>query len=133
MKLGPMGRQFLRLVEAHALRYRLPTLMPYIALAMHDRLTEGMARQVLNSRRFREAVRRAEASPNHTFRPPTADELYADGPPDITIGSITEGDRLRIGIDLRPKHALLAGSTGSGKTTAVRAMILAIDRRNHGQ
>lgn len=59
--------------------------------------------------------------------PPEQDELLADGPFDIEIGTLSENG-LRVGIHLlrKVRHILIAGATGTGKTVMLRNLIVAI-------
>ena len=69
---------------------------------------------------------------NFLPRAPTEDELYAEGKPDIELGTLIEGEGLRIGIRLRdrPRNVLIVGGAGSGKTVTCRNLCIAIDRLN---
>jgi hypothetical protein len=61
---------------------------------------------------------RVNPSVNALHRPPTAEQLYANGPPDIEIGTLVDAPDVRFGIRYldRPRAILIAGSAGSGKT-----------------
>ena len=77
-----------------------------------------------------EDIEKLKDLPLLLHRAPRADQLYEMGKPDIEIGSLKEGDHLRFGIRLtkgRVPHTLAAGSTGSGKSTLFRGMIIKID------
>lgn len=75
-------------------------------------------------------IRHLDDFPNHLHRPPTREQLYAAGKPDVELGTLVEGDEsIRFGLRLidRPRHVLIAGATGSGKTTALRNIIINVD------
>lgn len=61
--------------------------------------------------------------PNYLHRVPTANQLYAHGPPDVRLGILVESPDLIFGINFdSPLHIIIAGVTGFGKTTAARAL-----------
>lgn len=69
-------------------------------------------------------------------RYPTNEDLYADGRPDIETGTIRSTD-LRVGFNVDPpRHSLVIGETGTGKSAHLRQQIIALDawsRQNNGK
>ncbi len=73
-------------------------------------------------------IEEAERRPNRLERPPTAEEIYAERWPPIVIGSLAENSEIPIG--LFPEgafHCLFAGTTGAGKTVAMRRTVMATE------
>jgi len=70
--------------------------------------------------------------PNLLHRIPTEEQYGAAGTPDIPLGFLAEEPTLPFGLRMldRPRHVLVAGATGSGKTTAIRLIIRGIDQLN---
>ena len=62
-----------------------------------------------------EIIRYMEDYPNFLHRPPTAEQLYAEGKPDIEVGTLIEGDGLRFGLKLKGSipHLLAAGASNN--------------------
>jgi hypothetical protein len=122
--------QFLEQLRASGLADRDPTLVPYQKLAEAGMLPPGIAKCLLI--RHHEQFERQKDFPNLLHRPPTHEQLYADGKPDVEVGSLIEGEQLRFGIRLcdKPRHVLAAGATGGGKTTLIRNLILGIEALN---
>lgn len=123
-------RTFLAALEHNGLCDRYPELAPYQMLAEMGQLSQSAAAQLLFQ--LQGVIDELEDFPNELHRPPTQDQLYADGKPDIEVGTLIEGDELRFGIRLRGRvpHILAAGAAGSGKTTLLRVMIIAIEKMN---
>lgn len=70
-------------------------------------------------------IQQAIDHPNFLRRPPTVEELYADGPPDIEVGALVHAESVRFGIRLRdrPRNILVSGNAGSGKTTLISNIV----------
>jgi len=124
--------QFLRLVGEHPyLIDRCPELAQYVAMAQYGRMSEGMAKSMLFQ--LEEAIDLSTDYPCFLHRAPREDQLLANGKPEIEFLTLQEGEgELRCGIRLadRPRHMLVAGSTGSGKTTALRNVITRVHEMN---
>jgi chromosomal replication initiation ATPase DnaA len=99
-------------------------------MAEQGMLSESMAKAYLFS--LQDAIEHAKDFPNFLHRPPTQEQLDARGKPDIEVGTLVEGEQARCGIRLKGRvpHILAAGSTGSGKSTLMRAMIHRIEELN---
>ena len=121
----------LKVLDGYGLCDRRPELVQYILLAQCGQLSQDMAKALLFQ--VQEIAEELEDFPCLLHRAPTADQLFSEGPPDFEFFSLVEGeDNLRYGLRLtdRVRHALIAGSTGSGKTTAIRNIIFKIDALN---
>ena len=68
--------------------------------------------------------------PRPLHRPPSRDELYANGPPDIEVGTLVHAPDVRFGLRFRdsPRGVLITGNSGSGKTTLERVIITEADK-----
>jgi hypothetical protein len=73
--------------------------------------------------------------PNLLHRPPTIEELYADGMPELTIGHLIDAPDVPAGIRLagRPRSILVVGNQGAGKTTAIRRVCMQLAACNAQQ
>jgi hypothetical protein len=68
---------------------------------------------------------------NYLSRPPELDEIYPDGMPDLIIGELVENPEVPVGFFLHDNiHTIFAGNSGSGTTTAMYNLVLAVDKRN---
>lgn len=125
--------KLLRVLDEYALCDQYPELAQYQMLAEMGTLSESAAKAILIQ--LQEVIEYQKDFPNLLHRPPTEEQLYADGRPDVEIGELTEGEQLRFGIKFfdRPRHILAAGATGSGKTTFFRTLILAVNKLNEKQ
>jgi len=125
--------QLLAVLQTYGLADRDPQLAQYQMLAESGMLSPGMAKCILID--LQERVEKQKDFPTPLHRPPTREQLYADGRPDVEVGNLVESEQLRFGIRLRdrPRHILAAGATGSGKTTLLRALICGIEALNEQQ
>lgn len=123
-----MGPKAARLLEAIC-RLHLDDRDPHAA-SMRLMAEQGMMDEQtaqLMMMQLEPLIQRQRLSPVYLARPPRADELYADGKPDIICGSLVEALDLSFGLrclNSPPDHTLLLGKTGSGKTTAMRRIII---------
>jgi len=123
----------LNLFEEYSLCDRHPELATYQMLAQMGQLSQNVARGILIQ--IQDLVEHYKDFPCHLHRSPTREQLYADGMPDVEVGTLAEDEQLRYGIKCldRPRHILAAGATGSGKTTLFRTLILAVESLNEKQ
>jgi hypothetical protein len=97
--------------------------------AQRGQVTEFQARAYLNWLERRVQWQIDVFNPLH--RPPEPEQLYADGVPVLELGTLSETPDLRIGLPIHGAvHPIFSGRTGTGKTTAMRRLILAIDAHN---
>lgn len=127
MKRGTACRQLLNLIVELGLDVYGPKarIFAYCRwLVESGKLSDTHAFGILYSETtYIEAMRLA---PDPT-RYPSEEELYAEGRPDIEIGTIPSTD-LRVGFNIDPpRHALVIGETGAGKSTSLRRHVLEID------
>lgn len=120
--MSEIVRRFVYQVERYHLDARHPMLAHACRLARQDLLPDAVARAHLY--RLPALIQSQVDKPNLLPRAPTRAELWQDGPPDIELGHLTESPDVRWGMRLldRPRHALIAGSTGTGKSTLVRSI-----------
>lgn len=131
MSKGYYVQKLLRLIHAYHLDDRHPDeLASVLFMAEHGLLTDDQARAWLL--RIQPWIDELERKPNLLPRAPDADEL---GTFDIEIGELVERPGTRVGIRLldRPRHFLVSGATGSGKTNILRIIIHGIDRLNKNE
>ena len=123
----------LRYFEEYSLCDRHPELATYQMLAQMGQLSQGAARGILIQ--IQDLIEHYKDFPYLLHRAPTFDQLYADGEPDVEVGVLDEDEQLRFGIKFldRPRHVLVAGTTGSGKTTLFRTLILSVNKLNEQQ
>lgn len=113
-------QDLIRAIREHGLHERSTALANLLEAAetgvLSDQLCVGWLQQLQG------AIREQRVRPNLLSKPPDEEQLYADGRPDIELGTLSDTDGLRFGINFksRPRHLLAVGSTGSGKTTALR-------------
>ena len=120
----------LEVMQAYALCDRHPDLAQYEMMAQLGQLSQNMAKVILYQ--LQDVIQESEDFPNFLHRPPSEEQINEEGKPDIEIGNLIEGEQLRFGLRIldRPRHVICAGSTGSGKTTSIRKIILAIHELN---
>ena len=124
-------KMLLAIIAHFALSDRYPQLATYQLMAQMGTLSQDMAKGLLFS--LQGAVDQLADFPCFLHRPPTAEQLYANGPADLEFLTLVEsGEGLRYGLKLldRPRHVIVVGATGAGKTTVIRNIILKIDAHN---
>ncbi|HUX00689.1 MAG TPA: hypothetical protein VMY35_06885 [Phycisphaerae bacterium] len=99
-------------------------------MAEQGMLSESMAHAELFA--LEPDIEHAKDFPNFLHRPPTEEQFYADGKPDIEVGHMVQAEHIRFGVRLLdgPSHCLIAGRTKAGKTTLIRIMIDAVEALN---
>ena len=121
----------LRAIREYRLVDRYPELAQYEMLADMGRLSERMARAILSQ--LQDIIEHCRDFPSFLHRAPAEEQLMAGGPADIEFLTLAEGnEKLRYGIKLldRVRHVLVAGATGSGKTTVIRNIIFGVHEHN---
>lgn len=82
--------------------------------------------------RWQEMIQRAIDFPNVLHEPPDEEQLYADGRPDIEIGTLDNGLRFGIRYTDKARSVICCGAAGSGKTCCIRQMVVQIAKRRNG-
>ena len=121
------AQQLVALIERYRFLRVYPELTHVVWDAVEGRLSDADADHYLAFLQERAAA--LDLVPTHLLEVPEEEELYADGPPDITLGTLQDDHNLRFGLRLldRPRSVILAGDVGSGKSTAIRRIILEAD------
>lgn len=111
---------------------RWPHVARILRLIEWGRCSDGMAKVGLYT--IQPLIEQQERRPNLLFRPPELDELYPTGAPELVVGHLEENEDVALG--LAPQgafHSMLVGTTGAGKTVALRRLVSVIEERNqHG-
>lgn len=123
--MGKYVEELDRLLRQSAHVDRFPQVAAMLVALKTNRISEGTAAAWLPVViRF---LQEADTSPNVLVPLPDPSILNADGGPDAELGVLLdseEGTRFGVRFLDRPRHILIAGSTGAGKTTGVRQVIL---------
>ena len=130
--MGPKLTRLLELIARYRLDERHPQLRTIRRLCeLGDFDDEDFAEaQLIALQPLTEAQERRW---NGLNRVPTADELYSGGPP-IVIGRCAEDETIPIGLFPRGAfHGIVAGTTGAGKTVALRRLVMAIEELNQSR
>ena len=124
--MGPLASQLLQAIEQHRLYDREPLWATIRVQLRRGKFSEARAKAL--QVRCDQVIDYYRLHTNCLMRPPTEEELHDQGPPDVEIGTLVEND-LRLGLNFsdRPRHMLITGATGSGKTNALRIMIHRLD------
>lgn len=100
-------------------------------MAEQGMLSEGMAKAELF--RIEPRIEQQKRCPNRLKKPPEPAEL---GSYDVELGELVEQPGVRVGLRVsdRPRHLLVAGATGAGKSVNLRRTIAGLDAhgRSHG-
>jgi hypothetical protein len=124
----PHRNRLTKAIRDHNLHVRSTAIANILYAAENGFLSELQCLGLLQQ--LQEPIRAQEIRPNRLPEPPGEDVLYADGRPDIELGTLADTDGLRFGVRFpdRPRHKLIIGTTGSGKTTLMRRLIQEIYR-----
>ncbi len=129
LAMGKFTEQLIRTIQTYRLADRYPDFSQLTLMIERGLVSEGMARAFLYS--LQDFVEDQKDYPNLLHRPPTEEQWYARGRPDIELGSLVEAPELRFGINLTGgQHGGFIGMTNSGKTVAARNLILKIHEWN---
>lgn len=119
----------LNLFEEHSLCDRHPELAPYQMLAQMGKLSQNVARGILIQ--IQDVIEHYKDFPCKIHRPPSKEQWYVHGKPDIELGSLVEAPECRFGINLTGgQHSGFIGQTDSGKTVAIRNVIFKVHEWN---
>ena len=114
-----------RLVKRYRLDWRHPKeLDPIMKMIERDRLRPRLAQIWIRK------IDGWKKDQEKCFNPlPTAPDQETLGSFPIELGSLVENG-CRIGIRLKPRHLLVAGTTGAGKSNILRRLIDGLDSLN---
>ena len=130
--MGRFKDELINIIKHYRLDFRFPQWKENLFMLEQEIYSDDFCRDVLIPEARRDAEQITDQG-NFLWRPPGAEELYADGKPDIELGTLIEADPLlRFGIRFkgRPKNLLVIGGAGSGKTVLCRQICLRIDTLN---
>lgn len=125
---GTHAQQLHQMIVTYRLADRDQRYGQYLQMLERGQISELMAQALLHQ--ARQFVEYLLAHPNHLPRAPdTLAQLTESGIPDFEFITLKEGAQCRYGIRLsdRPRHILIAGTTGSGKSSTARAIMRGID------
>jgi hypothetical protein len=126
--MSPIIRELLELNEHYCFEQIHPELIYVVERALSGKLRDAEAEHYVEF--LREQAEELARFPKHLLDVPTAEELYADGPPDVEIGALLDQPDVRVGLRVldRPRSIIVAGAVGGGKTTLIRKIILGVDK-----
>lgn len=113
--------QLIRAIRESGLAERDPQIAAILHAAEQGRLSESQCLAYLQLLQPRFALQRDR--PNFLPGAPEVGRIYPNGAPDIEIGTAENGVRLGFSLVDRPRHKLLNGTSGSGKTTTIRKIV----------
>lgn len=129
--MGRFADELVNIIKHYRLHFRSTQWKECLFLAEQGFYAEDFCRDVLIPEARRDAARTTDQG-NFLWRPSDPEELYAEGKPDVELGNLVEGDKLRFGIRFkgRPRNCLIIGGAGAGKTVLCRQICLKIDALN---
>ena len=128
--MGPFRMELIRIIRHYRLDFRFRQWKEYLFMAEDGLFSEDWCQMLLPEAKCDAEL--IESTGNFLWRAPEEGELYAEGPPDIELGNLIEGDQLRFGIQFRgrPKNALVLGQGGGGKSVSCRNICIQVDALN---
>ena len=127
--MGPNVRYLLEMIRRYRLADRSKEVRNWLPL-----IEQGMINDIVGTAllmRLQPLIESQERRPNLLFRAPECDELYPDGSPELVVGHLEENDDVPLGLFPRGAfHCVFAGTTGAGKTIAIRRLVVAIEELN---
>jgi len=122
--------QLISIIGHYRLDFRSPRWKEDLYMAEEELYPEDFCEMLVSE--AREDAEKIEAKGNFLWQPPTKDELYAEGKPDIELGNLSEGDQQRFGIRFRdrPRNILIIGGAGGGKSVTCRVICIRVDEVN---
>lgn len=125
--MNPDAAKLAQLITRYRLHWRHPELKRLLRRIERDRLTQHQAKRQL--RRIKDDIEAQELCFNPFPPAPDQEEL---GEFDIELGTLTENPASRAGLRIldQPRHVLVAGTTGSGKSNVLRKLVNGLDAIN---
>ncbi len=124
MTRGHSIKQLLEAIQYYRLADRHPDqIEPIVLMAQHGLLTDNMAKAELF--RIQPLIEKQKKIWNTLPKAPDQDEL---GEFDLPVGELIERPGVMAGIKIldKPRHVLVSGATGSGKSSFLRWLIMAL-------
>ena len=120
-----------RLIKRYRLDWRHPKELKFVLKRLErGRLQPWQAQRWI--RKIQPWIKEQEKCFNPFPPAPDQEEL---GQFDIEIGELVENPGVRVGVRLldRPRHVLVAGSTGAGKSNILRILVNGLDTLNRNK
>ena len=125
------ARQLWQKITEYNLDAQYPDLANIKTLIEQGLLDDDLAQGILLQ--IEPLIQQAIDHPNYLHRLPDEAQIHPNSPPDIELGSLVNDPSIRFGLRFRdrPRSVLIAGNAGSGKTTAIRNIVLRTDELSH--
>lgn len=118
--MGSFLQQLVQDIETYRLD-RYSDVWPVIAKIRSGRMSEDEARRCLIG--LQPLIEKQRRFPNVLPPPPEAEDLFADGPVEVELGTTENGLRWGISPLRQVVHMLVTGATGFAKTAFVRRLV----------
>ena len=131
MKSGRHVQELRRVIDVYGLADRYPDELSHVVFMLQQGMLsddEAMAYLIM----IQDLIEELDRRPNLLPMAAGEDEI---GTFDIELGELIERPGVRVGIRLldRPRHVLVSGATGAGKSVLLRSIILRVDQLNRGR
>jgi hypothetical protein len=128
--MGRFQAELIAIIKSYQLHFRFPQWNEILFMAEEGLYSESLFETLLSEARL--DAQQIEDQGNFLWRPPTEEELYAEGKPDFEIGRLIEGEQQRLGIRFkdRPRNILIIGSAGMGKSITCKNICINLDKTN---
>ncbi|MFC1764996.1 hypothetical protein ACFL6U_23365 [Planctomycetota bacterium] len=119
----------MRIINHYLLHYRYPKWKQILEVIKYGYYDDSFCAILIHDAEQDAEI--IEKQGNFLPEPPTEEQLYDRGPPDIELGTAIESD-CRMGINYlsRPYNVWINGSAGNGKTVLCRKILQSIDAQN---
>jgi Cdc6-like AAA superfamily ATPase len=130
--MGQFRSALISLIRRYRLDFRSNQWKGRLLMVEQGLLSEDTCKMLLPAARAK--ADQIEDEGDFLWRLPDEDELYAEGKPDIELGSLCDDEQLRVGVRFkdRPRNILIVGSAGVGKTVTVRPSTREENGQPHG-
>ena len=130
--MGRYSNELINIIKRYRLDFRYRRWKQHLFMAEEGKYSEGLCMVLLTQ--ARKDAKEVEDKGIFLWRPPDESELYAEGKPDIEVGTVVEADPpLRCGLRFkdRPRNLLVVGGAGGGKSVLCRKICMEIDSLNN--
>jgi len=130
--MGRYTNELINIIKRYRLDFRSTRWKQHLFMAENGLYSESVCKMLLYQARH--DAKEVEDKGNFLWRPPDESELYAEGIPDIELGTLIEADPLlRCGIRFkdRPRNLLVIGGAGGGKSVLCRKICVEVDLLNY--